>query len=214
MDQNKPAYHREREARLRTAGLCGLCGATPVGPGGRVCEACRARVKRQRISRHEKLTRSGLCVHCKEPVIPGTRWCEGCRQYRVDRRARLAREGRCVICNKADSLPDRRYCAPCQEKYLSWQKASRLSLRLEIFGHYGMACAHCEESRFEALSIDHVNGGGNAHRRLIGAMTSNMALYRWLKSQGFPPGFQTLCVLCNILKGRRPESDLPPSIRQ
>lgn len=210
MDQEKPAYHREREARLRAAGLCGLCGATSVEPGQRACEVCRARVKRQRISRNEKLTRSGLCVYCQAPVIPGTRWCERCRQYRIDRRERLAAAGRCVVCGQRDSLPDVRYCGDCREMFLTGQKEYRLSIRREIFAHYGMTCAGCGEARFEALSIDHINGGGNAHRRLIRATTSNMAMYRWLKSQGFPSGFQTLCLLCNVLKGGRPEKNLPP----
>ena len=55
-------------------------------------------------------------------------------------------------------------------------------------------CACCGESMFEFLSIDHIGGGGKAHRKKIGGSSY---LYSWLERNGFPEGFQVLCHNCN-----------------
>lgn len=64
--------------------------------------------------------------------------------------------------------------------------------RQAVFGHYGWACACCGST--EDPTIDHVAGGGAAHRRQVGWGT---VFYRWLVKQGFPAGYQTLCRPCN-----------------
>lgn len=109
---------------------------------------------------------------------------------------------------------DRRFCSPrCQHahrmatnpEYYTKQLAAaakahirrRLALRKRVFSHYGTACACCGESTDEFLCIDHINGGGSAHRRSIGK--SN--IYRWLEVNNFPEGFQILCWNCNSAKG-------------
>jgi hypothetical protein len=76
--------------------------------------------------------------------------------------------------------------------------AYRRRLREQVFAHYGTSCACCGSS--VRLTIDHVQGDGLEHRRVIGPGTS--ALYRWLIRNGFPDGFQTLCRPCNASKGR------------
>lgn len=49
--------------------------------------------------------------------------------------------------------------------------------------------------------IDHVNGGGNAHRRSIGGTTAcTVRFYRWLEVNNYPEGFQVLCHNCNFAK--------------
>ena len=67
--------------------------------------------------------------------------------------------------------------------------------------HYGngkLACVKCGFEDIRALSIDHINGGGAAHKRYI----NNINLYRWLKKQGYPMGYQTLCMNCQFIKER------------
>jgi hypothetical protein len=39
-----------------------------------------------------------------------------------------------------------------------------------------------------------MENGGNKHRRQIGGCGY---FYRWLRKNGFPPGFQVLCYNCN-----------------
>ena len=48
------------------------------------------------------------------------------------------------------------------------------------------------------LTLDHVHNDGAAHRRALGKRgIGGAAMYRILKNQGFPPGFQILCFNCN-----------------
>jgi hypothetical protein len=84
----------------------------------------------------------------------------------------------------------------------------RRALRLQVFTHYGLRCAACGEDDFDVLEMDHINNDGAAHRLQIANMTKDghkrgpggHRLYYWLKQNGFPSGFQTLCANCNIAK--------------
>lgn len=69
----------------------------------------------------------------------------------------------------------------------------RKKIKDQVFDHYGWQCACCGESEPLFLAIDHINGGGNKHRKEIGR--GNMK--RWLIQNNFPDGFQTLCHNCN-----------------
>lgn len=104
---------------------------------------------------------------------------------------------KCPDCFKGDS---RQWAASHMPKILAGQKKSRLRLREEVLSRYGMKCACCGEAREEFLSIDHPSGDGAAHRRSIG-LTSGDPFYRWLRANGFPPGFRTLCMNCNTSFG-------------
>lgn len=48
------------------------------------------------------------------------------------------------------------------------------------------------------MTIDHMNGGGNRHRREINI--SGMSFYRWLKQNNYPAEFQVMCFNCNFAK--------------
>lgn len=67
---------------------------------------------------------------------------------------------------------------------------------LEFYGGTPPKCACCGETIYEFLAIDHINGGGNKHRREIG-----VNIYGWLVKNSFPGGFQVLCHNCNLAKG-------------
>jgi hypothetical protein len=49
------------------------------------------------------------------------------------------------------------------------------------------------------LTIDHINGDGKRHRKEVHRGTP---FWRWLIAEGFPEGFQVLCLSCNQSKGR------------
>lgn len=92
-----------------------------------------------------------------------------------------------------------------KEKHLATKRDSvnryRTRTKQSIFDYYGTHCACCGETTPVFLVIDHINGGGNEHRRSLspsGKMGDH--LYRWLVREGFPPGFQTLCFNCNHAK--------------
>jgi hypothetical protein len=94
-----------------------------------------------------------------------------------------------------------------REYQRTYQDANREALREQtlrrlaavksaVFDHYGHTCACCGSS--EKLTIDHVGGGGQEHRKEIGG--GGPVMYRWLVKNGFPDGYQTLCNPCNSSK--------------
>lgn len=70
-------------------------------------------------------------------------------------------------------------------------------LKAAVLDHYGRSCACCGAT--ERLTVDHINGDGNVHRAEVGG---GWAIYRWLVNNGFPDGFQILCLRCNVSKKR------------
>ena len=91
-------------------------------------------------------------------------------------------------------------CKKCTSKNEAERsKEKHHALRLRCLRHYGgdiPVCACCKEAHLEFLAIDHINGGGNQHRRENGEN-----LYRWLRKNGFPEGYRVLCHNCNMAIG-------------
>ena len=77
-------------------------------------------------------------------------------------------------------------------------KLHRRETKIEVLSHYSNGsprCAKCGEARLAALSIDHINDDGAEHRRQIKSFS-----YWWLKREGYPEGFQVLCMNCQWIK--------------
>jgi len=92
-----------------------------------------------------------------------------------------------------------------QEHKAKVQVIRRLSdkkMKQEVLAHYSISnppvCIHCGMTDMDVLTIDHTNGGGSKHRREIGK--GGVSFHRWLKMQGYPKGYQTLCANCNLKK--------------
>ena len=85
-----------------------------------------------------------------------------------------------------------------RDEYNNRRKQQKQEVRRKVFEHYGMVCKCCGHSDFEVLSLDHVHGGGRAHRRKLG-LEGNTFL-AWIVRNDFPEGFQTLCLNCNFAK--------------
>lgn len=83
------------------------------------------------------------------------------------------------------------------EETREYQERRYEALRGTVFGHYGRECACCGST--DQLTVDHVNGGGTAHRLQINRGGGHH-FYSWLIENGFPGGFQTLCMPCNSSK--------------
>ncbi len=75
----------------------------------------------------------------------------------------------------------------------------RSKLKASVIAHYSptSSCACCGESDPIILSMDHINGGGNVHRR----ETGHLNLFVWLKKNKFPSGLRVLCHNCNFSFG-------------
>lgn len=112
----------------------------------------------------------------------------------------------------ARKLPSGKYDALCvghdREKARHWKDANPERLQVKekdratrerdaVFGHYGRECACCGST--DRLNIDHITGGGDAHRVQLG-IKGGSPMYRWLIKNGFPEGYQTLCFPCNRSK--------------
>jgi hypothetical protein len=70
--------------------------------------------------------------------------------------------------------------------------------KAKVFAHYGgehPACK-CGFDDPRALSIDHVDGGGSQHRKTL----KGISIHKWLVAQGYPEGFQILCMNCQYIK--------------
>ena len=78
-----------------------------------------------------------------------------------------------------------------------------------IMAYGGYRCAWCGIDEPLVLALDHINNDGREHRRQIGTLGGHK-LYKWLRDNGYPPGFQVLCMNCNHGKyrngGKLPES--------
>jgi hypothetical protein len=105
--------------------------------------------------------------------------------------------GLCTRCGKDEAVPGKVRCSACAVVIRDIVRRTKDKLRDEVFRAYGgYCCACCGETERRFLSIDHVNGGGQRHRKAIGGGS----LYTWLRVNGFPPGFQVLCHNCNLGK--------------
>lgn len=82
-------------------------------------------------------------------------------------------------------------------------RASRDRLKERVYTHYGngsCACIFCGISDIRVLSIDHIDDSGHIDRKVN--RRCGTSLYLYLEREGFPPGYQTLCMNCQILKER------------
>ena len=99
----------------------------------------------------------------------------------------------------------RAYYFKNKDEWRQKKRARVLQLKTEIIQHYSkntMICANCGLADLKNLTVDHINGGGENHRRRSG-LSGGHSFYVWLKRLNFPPGFQILCFACNMAKGGR-----------
>ncbi len=70
-----------------------------------------------------------------------------------------------------------------------------------VLTHYGngkLACVRCGFSDIRALTIDHIEGIGSITRKKEGGAGYN--IWSHLKRDGYPKGYQTLCMNCQWIK--------------
>jgi hypothetical protein len=112
---------------------------------------------------------------------------------------------RCAI-EKADAY---RKANP-EKKRIREAKRARIKRREDrhaALAAYGGVCACCGEHREPFLVLDHINGDGAEHRRMMQPNAGPHApagyrTYQWLRLRGYPPGLQVLCANCNMAKER------------
>ena len=86
-----------------------------------------------------------------------------------------------------------------RESRREYGRRAKLRLKLDVLGHYnGGICKCCGEARIELLTIEHPGQTGAAHRKEInGSARDGRNMLEWLRRNGYPPGYETLCFNCN-----------------
>lgn len=105
--------------------------------------------------------------------------------------------GLCINCGR--KTEGHVFCEKCLRRIGLWNKKRRKEIKFKVLSHYGgnpPKCACCGENNVGFLTIDHILGDGNKHRKKIGQ--SN--IYYWLIRNNFPKGYQVLCYNCNLGK--------------
>lgn len=125
----------------------------------------------------------------------------------------------CNDCKKTKSIKDftkeKNYCKICYNKKMREYRnknrdkinayerkrcrTRKIENKVKIFNAYGgYKCVCCGIEDKDILTIDHINGNGNKHRKLL--KKRGTSFYMWLKRNNYPPGYQVLCFNCNWKK--------------
>lgn len=138
-------------------------------------------------------------------------YCKPCTsEYnRLQHTLHKSKEGRSLIKSKRAGAWNK--SPENKERRAFTNKAYRQRIRMEVIKAYGGKCECCGEPRREFLAIDHIEGGGNKHRKQL--RRGGHGFHHWLRNNNYPSGFRILCHNCNSALGyysRCPHNDSLP----
>lgn len=196
-------WQKKRRERLKQEGLCSSCGKFPPAENKASCVGCleKHRFTMRKWKQKEIATNKakGLC-NCGGQVVEGKKICQACADKGLRRYYSNKQKGRCSYC-KNTAIPGMTRCSECSNKH----RIAKQQLRQEVFAAYGGSkCNCCGETIDKFLTLDHIHNDGNKHRKQVG----RTSVYRWLKQNNYPPGFQVLCWNCNL--GRQHNGGICP----
>jgi len=171
------------------------------------------------VLRNERLRKDPTCSRCGQTKTVSDfqttgvdYWCRACRrEYALAgyhrRRAAMSKDELQRLKDRINERQTQRreqrlsQMTPKQlaayRKQVNAENAARRirdrDIVLEAYG--GKRCACCGETEPTFLSLDHVNNDGAKHKRDNKLRTSTQ-LYAMLIRQGYPKGFQVLCMNC------------------
>lgn len=162
-----------------------------------VCGVCGA-VKTKRVKRDRSQPRQ-------------TAYCKPCHRIKMKKYvAKKAAAGICRTCTRK-AVKGSQLCSKCHSNVKVWREKNplklaayswrtRTKLKREVFNAYGgPRCVCCRIATVEFLTIDHIEGGGLAHRRQL--RRDGYSLYGWLRQNQYPKGYRVLCMNCNFARG-------------
>jgi len=216
LDQVAVRQNKQR-AKKKRLGICERC-KNPVIPDEILCVECKPKVAQANCIRNKKRYKKRkaqfICMTCDDPVESGKTQCRPCLDGKAliqkDKREEFESNNQCSICGKDLSVDSEgKRCDTCIEKWKSWYVESDYKERLasmrdenfqKVLDHYGTKCVCCGQDDPIFLTVDHIDGDGEKHRKEIKKWGSGF--YKWLIDQNFPCGFQILCYNCNMGRHR------------
>lgn len=162
----------------------------------RVCRICGI---------EQPILEFGVAKYRKNGRAYRRRECRACTRARqmewINRnRERVRERGRENMRKYRAALPPEQREAKLAE-LAAYQRQRNAKLRKEVYAAYGgYICACCGETEPLFLSIDHINNDGYVRRK--GGEPVGVGLWQKLKNEGYPPGYQVLCMNCNHGKSR------------
>lgn len=161
------------------------------------CSKCK-QIKNESEFSKNKTRKDGLNFYCKEcSKTIYLKWYEKNHEKCIEK----ARERYIEYYREERAIQAREWRKKNSVKIKETRRKKNIELKISTFEAYGGAlCACCGEDHIEFLSIDHINGNGIQHRKEIGG-SGGAHIYRWLKKNDYPLGYQVLCFNCNIAKG-------------
>lgn len=187
--------HKAKRKEWKSERLCANCGKANDHDFYVTCNACRGTRIAINVKKQER-TQSGICPRCNQKHFGKYKHCESCLDKRRKSHSREKKQGVCPKC-KSEVFTGRVHCDDCLELERFRNKTAAAKLKQLVMDAYGGKCVCCHESNIVYLNIDHINNDG-AFDRKNGLKGSDM--YRHLRSNNWPGGFQVLCFNCNLAK--------------
>ena len=177
------------------------------------------KLKRAHAIRWQRLLQDPTCTNCGQTKTPADferkgvdYWCIACRRkyaaelYRKKIAAMTPAELKAYRdeVNRRQNARRKSAISAMTPRQLSAYRARinadnqkrRDEVRDQVYRAYGgYRCACCGETEPTFLSIDHINNDGSKHKREHRLHTGEQ-MYRWLVRNGYPAGFQILCMNC------------------
>jgi len=202
----RPNRHKELRDKRIAAGLCGSC-LSPALPNRTLCQKHLTSHREIYNKMRDRRIDAGLCVQCGAIAVLGKHVCQKHFEGQIKRSnehvAKRKAVGGCRYCS-AVSLSGKLVCETHFLQQQEYNKQWYAVLKKQVIAGYGGKCqcpGGCDESRFQFLTVDHVNNDGAEQRRKLGNKEFGSALYQRLIAQNFPDDYQLLCYNCNCAKG-------------
>lgn len=158
----------------------------------KICGTCKLELPFEMFQKQSR-SKDGLRYCCKK--------CKRIEdvKYREKYKENIKNKKQVYYKNNSDYIKEKtvKFQKSNPDKVKIYSKQSRLNLKLEIFNHYcnnDICCKHCGLKTVELLTVDHIHGGGNKHKKEV------RSLYSWIKRNNYPDGFQILCWSCQLRK--------------
>lgn len=102
-----------------------------------------------------------------------------------------------------DRIRKRNWSRKNMNKVLEYEKYYHLTQKIIVLQFYSdgkMCCKNCNyDENIDALTIDHINGGGNKISKQYG-IERGSRIYHYIIKECFPDGLQVLCMNCQFIK--------------